>query len=47
MVKNLAYDETPNYTKLKSILIDGLTKAGQKNEWTIDFTSEKKVFFNN
>ena len=43
MVKNLAYDETPNYVKLKSILKDGLTKAGQKNEWIINFTSETKV----
>ncbi|XP_012936158.1 serine/threonine-protein kinase VRK1 [Aplysia californica] len=43
VVKKLKYEETPGYWRLKTILRDGLTKAGHKNEWTIDFSVQTKT----
>ena len=43
-VKALKYDDTPNYNKLRNILKTGLSREGQKNEWVIDFGSQKVKF---
>uniref|UniRef100_A0A0B7BD82 non-specific serine/threonine protein kinase n=1 Tax=Arion vulgaris TaxID=1028688 RepID=A0A0B7BD82_9EUPU len=41
-VNELDYHSEPNYNHIKAILKTGLTRAGQKDEWTVNFTTTKQ-----
>ncbi|XP_059159400.1 serine/threonine-protein kinase VRK1-like isoform X2 [Physella acuta] len=40
-VQKMKYESTPSYDSLRKILLNGLEKAGQKNQWEINLQTSK------